>query len=257
VNRVSGGILNSCKLLSFLMLAMTVSPCAFADATVTEAQSSYQSLDTSHRQSARRQAKALRREIEDGNMYATAQRTDEALDALVARGLQKLHEKGDEYFADRFELQWSDKFRGFLTHAMVQNDMRDIGDHKPLIQWLATFYDHLESVLGVNICKSLHLSDIKTFNYCIPIVFHPCTFPMDNVTVSREAEYANHFAQGAVYYGLIPVVVYWVCDISCLAATSGIGAMLCGPLSGGAEFIMGKWFAPKLSNRLFEKVCGT
>jgi hypothetical protein len=244
-------------LIHVLVLSMAIStPYAVADSTETEAESSYQSLDLSHRQTAHRQAKAIRQEIEDGNMYATAQRTDEALDALVARGVAKLHEKGDDYFADQFEGQWLDQFKGFLTHAMAQNGMRDIGDHKPLIQWLATFYDHLESVLGVDLCRSLHLSDIKTLNYCIPIVFHPCTFPMDNVTVSREAEYANHFAKGAVYYGLIPVVVYWVCDISCIAATSGIATMLCGPLSGGAEFIMGKWFAPRLSHRLFHRVCG-
>jgi hypothetical protein len=244
------------KILNLLMLALVLSTYAFADTTETEAESSYQSLDLSHRQTAHRQARAIRREIEDGNMYATAQRTDEALDALVARGVQKLREKGDDSFAEQFEGEWSDQFRGFLAHAMAQNGGRDIGDHKPLIQWLATFYDHLESVLGVQVCKSLHLSDIKTFNYCIPIVFHPCTFPMDNVTVSREAEYANHFAKGAVYYGLIPVVVYWVCDISCIASTSGIATMICGPLSGGAEFIMGKWFAPRLSNRIFERACG-
>jgi hypothetical protein len=238
--------------------------CSFAFAetsstdTIQEAQDSYNQLDTTHQNDTRSSARSLHREFRDYGLTALAMRSDQALDVIVKKGVEQLKEAGDDLYATQLESEWSEKFRGYLSHGMAQNGGRDIGDHKPLIEWLAQFYNRIEAVIGLDACKALHLSDIKTFNYCIPIVFHPCTFPMDAVTISREAEYRNHFDQGAVYYGLVPVITYWVVDIACLAATQGAGTVwLCSPLGSAGEFIMGKWFAPKLSDFVFEKACGS
>lgn len=244
-----------CHVLAFILAVLMAMP-AFAD-TPAQAEYQYNHLDEPHQRNARGSARALRQEIEDGGLPALAMRADQALDVIVARGVERLRAEGDAAYADQAEGEWSEHFRGFLTHAMATHGGRDIGDHKPLIEWLAQFYDRIESVIGIEACKSLHLSDIKTFNFCIPVVFHPCTFPMDAVTISRKNEYRNHFDKGAVYYGLIPVICYWVVDIACLAATQGGGAVwLCSPLGSAGEFIMGKWFAPKLSDFVFDRQCG-
>src|SRR4051812_32358064 len=192
----------------------------------------WNSLSKEHQNHVRGTARAFRKEIESGNITTLALRTDQALNQLVARGLSELRTKGDEAYATRTEWDWGQNYQGYLTRALMRRGGRDIGDHAPLIQWLASFYDHLELVLGVDACRSLHLSDIKTFNFCIPVVFHPCTFPMDNVQGEREDEYRRHFAQGTVYYGLCSVVVYWIADIACMAGTYGTGiGWLCGPIS--------------------------
>jgi hypothetical protein len=191
-------------------------------------------------------------EFEASQIKGLAARSDQALDRIIAISLRELRKRGDEAWADQREEEWNSKYSGFLTQ--MTSSYYDIGDHKPLVDWLASFYDHLESVLGVTVCKSLHLSDIKTFNFCIPVVFHPCTFSMDQVPGDRIDEYRNHFAEGAVYYGLVPVVTYWVIDIACMAATSGIG--LCGLAADAGEFVMGKWISPKLSDRVYKSQCG-
>ena len=109
--------------------------------------------------------------------------------------------------------------------------------------------------LGVEVCKALHLSDIKTFNFTLPIVFRPCSFPMDAVTITRKAEYRNHFAQGKVYYGLVPVITYWAINAPCMIGTAGLATMLCGPAASIAEWFMGYSIAPWLSDKIFDGVC--
>jgi len=220
----------------------------------SDGEESYNSLPQEHQDHVRGTARAIRQEIEDGGMPRLALRTDQALDQLVARGVSELRDKGDDIYATRTEWDWKQNYQGYLTRGLMLRGGRDIGDHAPLIKWLASFYDHLESVLGVDACRALHLSDIKTFNFCIPVVFHPCTFPMDSVQGAREDEYRRHFAKGAVYYGLMPVILYWTADIACLAGTYGTGiGWLCGPISSAAEFITGKWIAPKVSDFVFER----
>ena len=199
--------------------------------------------------------RALRNELRDGDIVTLAGRTDQALDALVNRALEKLRAKNENEFADQSEDEWNSQFKGFLTRMTTSHD---IGDHAPLIKWLATFYDAVEKKLGVEICKLTHLSDIKTFNYCIPVVFHPATFPMDNVAGPRSFEYLRHCNQGAVYYGLLPVIAYWVVDIACTAATYGGGAVFfCGPVGSLAEIVMAKFFATNICEWIYTKSGGT
>ena len=199
-------------------------------------------------------AQAIREDMKEGRLVNLSRQTDRALDMVVARGVAELRKKGLEDEANLWEGQWAFHYYGYLTRMTAS---RDIGDHKPLVTWLAVFYDRLEFILGVEACKMLHLSDIKTFNFCIPIVFHPCSFPMDLITDPRKTEYRRHFAAGAVYYGLIPVVTYWLIDVPCLIGTSCIASFLCGGAATAGEYVMGKFLAPKLSDRLFDRVCGS
>lgn len=203
---------------------------------------------SAHAFDGKRHARFLKAEFDQGGLTAIALRSDQAMDAMVARGIEKLRDVGKEDLADTAESDYAAHYHGYLTHMHL---MRDIGDHAPLIKWLATFYDTLELALGVQVCKSLHLSDIKTLNFAIPVVFHPCDFPMDAVKISREAEYKNHFAKGGTYNGLIPVVSYWVIDLGCMAALAG--SPLCGVAANAAEMLMANFIGPFLSDRIFEK----
>jgi len=197
-------------------------------------------------------ARELRMELDRQDLLPLARRTDWALANIVSRATEELRRQGFREMADRYDAEYFFQFSSYLSRAV---ESRDIGDHKPLIEWLADFYNKLEAILGVSVCKSLHLSDIKTLNYCIPVVFKPCTFLMDQVTITRKDEYRNHFSGGAIYYGLVPVLTYWVIDIPCMVGTSGIAAFLCGPAANAGEYAMYKWLAPKLSDNLFDRVC--
>lgn len=199
------------------------------------------------RKSAREKAHSIGDHISSEGMHALAVHTDNAISMLVGVGVRKLMDAGDPD-ARKWELDYR-RFSGFLTKMV---DSRDIGDHKPLIQWLADFYDHLEFVLGVSLCNATHLSAIKIFNFSIPVAFKPCTFPMDSVPGEREDEYRRHFAEGAIYWGLLPEVTYWVIEGPCFAAAGGV---ICMPLAMGGEYVMGKFIAPKLSDWVFERTC--
>lgn len=209
--------------------------------------------DTAEVKSARAHASDLKKALAQGKLITVANKADLAIENLVTFGVAKLRAAGDTEGAYYHEHIFETNFKGFLTRLQTARDNgRDIGDHKPLVEWLATFYDRLEFILGVGVCKATHLSDIKTFNFCIPVVFKPCTFPMDGVTGERSDEYKRHFAEGDVYYGLLPVTVYWLAEVPCLMAG---GAIVCGIVSGGAEYLVAKFVAPKVSDRVFERAC--
>lgn len=204
----------------------------------------------------KRVAQQLRDDLSQGRLTHLAKLTDSALEAVVGRAIAELRRQGVWEYADVKETEWRGQYRGFLVaHTMMHPSQRDIGDHAPLVKWLADFYNSVEAMIGVDACKALHLSDIKTFNFCIPVVFRPCSFPMDGVLIPRKDEYQNHFAEGDVYYGLVPVVTWWAIEIGCMAGTSGIAAFLCGPAAMAGEYAMGKWLAPKLSDLVFSRSC--
>lgn len=203
----------------------------------------FENTGTSGRLFARRYAKSIH------TLNDLALHTDEALNNVIRVAVANL-KSVDENLAYEIQFEWDSKWHGDLLK-------RDIGDHAPLSQWLADTYNKIEAKLGVELCKALHLSDLKTFNYCIPIVFRPCTYPIDHVVESRRQDYQDHFAMGKVYYGLVPVVTWWAMSSACWIGTVGVGAFVCSIATAGAEWAMGHVLCPPLSNRIFDSVCGT
>jgi hypothetical protein len=200
----------------------------------------------------RQQVWAVQADVRQGGFMALASHTDTALDRVVRLALSNAAASGDALWAAQRLAEWELRYQGWITRRLFTDD---IGDHNPLSLWLANLYDHVEALLGVDLCRILHLSDIKTFNFCIPVVFRPCTFPMDAVTGSRELEWIRHFDEGAIYYGLFPVVLYWIADIACSVGTYGGGAMwLCGPIAGFAEWLTGT-FSGGFGAFIFEQAC--
>lgn len=184
---------------------------------------------------------------------------DKAIENLIHVGTNRMKMEGFGLEAISIQNQFQERYQGFL-YKMVTSPTRDIGDHKPLSQFLNIVESTFELTLGIATCKMLHLTDIKTFNFAIPVVFHPCSFPMDLVSGTRMDEYKRHFAGGShsdsKYDGLISVVTYWVVEFSCSMATLGSGwFFICSPLGSAGEWIMERFLAPKLSDFVYTKAC--
>lgn len=204
-------------------------------------------------------AMKMKHEIELGGLPTAAVYVDGQLDSMIRVAVVNLR-AGDHDAQDlamQVEWDWNNYYHGYLpaVTGLEGIGITDIGDHAPLSHWLAETYDKIEASLGVGTCKLLHISDIKTFNFAIPVVFRPCSFPMDAVTIDREHEYRNHFCKGGVYYGLIPVTLWWTISIGCWTGTSGVGSFLCAIAASSAEAFMGDVIGPRLSDDIYERVC--
>lgn len=181
-------------------------------------------------------AEAVRRDINNRGLIAIAERSDDGIALRVKKGCNLLREAGDVTSADYYEYRFESKYRGFLMKMVSQ---RKIGDFKPLSQYLADLYDRVEFTVGISVCQATHFSDLKTYNFCLPVVLHPKDY--------SESDYRDHFAGDGIYYGLIPVLSWDACEIGLLA----IGVMV--PVCGGAEWVMGTFIAPRLSDFVYSR----
>lgn len=193
-----------------------------------------------------KRADRIAREIYEDKMVVLARKTDRSLAAIIDIGTRNLRLRG--YKKEATELQ-SGYYK--LTHFVektVLKGVRDIGDFEPLSKYLAVAYEVLEYKLGYQICYTLRLTDIKSLNYAIPVVFHPCKFGL--------SEFELHFVHDIKYRGLLPVVSYWTTVITCSIATFGAGYFfVCSPLAMGVEFAMDRWVAPALAPKIYNLVC--
>jgi hypothetical protein len=206
---------------------------------------------------AKKMTRQIEEELKDGDFLPLAKRYDWALDHIIERTTRELKKRGHHDLADEATAAWNFHYRGFLTR-MVANE-RDIGDHKGLADWLTAFYLKVELLLGREVCKALHISDLHTLNHGLAVIFRPCTFSMDNVPYTRKAEYQQHFNGDFAptgFYGVLPVLVYWVIDIPCMVGTAGLAALLCGPAASVGEYLTYRFVGPKISDRIFDRVCG-
>lgn len=191
------------------------------------------------------QAAQLEQSILDGKLE---EKSEQALGNLIQTAAGELRRKGHAQEADQMESEWFNTFRYTLRTFATS---RNIGDHKPLSEWLAKKYDMLEFILGIDLCKKMHLSDLKTFNFCIPVVFKPC-----NPEWNKD-EYRNHFSKDPNYYGLLPVVSYWLGYGICVGASMGTGfVFVCGLLGDTVERLVGQFVSDGLSDRVYERACG-
>lgn len=196
--------------------------------------------------SARTKMKAKRygEMIENGRL---AEKTDQALDAMIRLAVYKLNRVGKKKEAKVLLREWEDQWSGYITRT------RGIGDHAPISAWLSEKYRMLEFTLGKDVVYTLRLSDIHTINHALPVVFK-C---VDNVD---EMEYFLHFVHDdsptGPYRGLAPVVTYWVSFFACVGFTWGTGFLFCSPISMGIEWFTKSVIAPKLNEPLWKKACG-
>lgn len=192
----------------------------------------------------------LEQDILNGRL---AENVEKSLDALIHVAATEIRKKGHSFEADSLESEWFSTYK--YSFRSFTNGMRDIGDHAPLSVWLAQKYDQIEFILGVQVCKNTHLSDLKTFNFTIPIVFKPCVFPMDNVSGDRMSEYRKHFSEGNTYYGLVPVTSYWITYAAITGATFGTGYVYIASLGATVAEKLIAMVAPKISDKVYERAC--
>lgn len=181
-------------------------------------------------------------------------KTDAALDSIMRVALVNMRARGEIFWADADEIEymWATRWKGEL----LKENSRDIG-HIYLIKWLEDAYQKIEGALGVEVCKALHLSDIKTVNCFLGIVGKLCTYDMTGVLESRKQDVRDHLAKGAVYYGIGPVVTWWTISIGCWAGTAGVGSFICAIAASGAEWLIGNVLMPPISDRIYDAVCGS
>lgn len=196
---------------------------------------------------AKKQAYKMRDELQDGRLDRLARFTDRTAQYFVERAADVLEKNGEAdaayFYRSMYRFEYRDHFERMLA--------RDIGDHAGFFQFIDDLYLKVVSVIGVAAAKALHLSDAYTLNHS-NVTFKPCSFPMDNVPGTPKDEYRRHFAEGATYYGTLPVVSYWLINIPLMA--TGVG-MLAGPIASAAEYAIAKTVAPKLSDFVYEKAC--
>jgi len=191
------------------------------------------------------QKKIVSSENDFKTLVKTAEKTNLALRAIIKIGTINLRKKG--YYAEAYELETEWKQWDGKLPAMIFD--KNIGDFKPLSDWLALAYEILELKLGKDVCETLRLTDIKTINYCVVVVFKPCVYGYSN--------FYDHFVTDHVYKGLAPVVSYWATVITCDIVSYGTGYFfICSPIGMLVERAMLNRISPWLAPKIYDRVCG-
>ena len=186
----------------------------------------------------------IRRDLR--TLDGVARRTDAAIANMVRAAALTLGENGHEDAAWQIETEYQDSFENFLEF-MVSRNTKDLGDHAPLSEWLDEWYQRLEDLLGPEVMRLTHLDDIWVVNFAVPVVFDPRREKGIWDDPEPQEEYSEHFIP------LAGVVAYWGAWISCTVATLSTGAVtyICAPIASGVEYIMVRYVAPPLSDRVY------
>lgn len=181
-------------------------------------------------------ADQVHQSFDDGT---TAQKTSDALDGMVATAEIRLREAGYDDDADEMVAQYAG-YHGFMLRPKA---LTAVGDHDP-IAWMHNLAMKLNELLGPQIMKLSHLSDIDLLAYCIPVV-HWCEDQVD------AKEYSLHFCLE------MGIIAYWTADLACTFASYGTAyALICSPIGDLAEEIVSRIVAPKFSDKFWAKACG-
>lgn len=181
-------------------------------------------------------------------------RTDISMNAAIQLAATHLKKANRYDVADELLLTWEAVYeKSMFKHA------RGIGDHPPIFQWLSDRYRTIEFILGRDFCINSHIASIHTINHAVPVVFRPCSFPMNDVAGDRKDEYRRHLAKDDQYgyHGLGMEISYWAFYLGCSTVTAGTGFVLvCGIGAGITEKILGTFVLPKMSDRIYTRACG-
>jgi hypothetical protein len=199
-------------------------------------------------------------EVQSNLLAGLAHQTDYIIDGAVHRALNKFRAVSpeNELTVEEFEYQW-DGFKGFVTRDFEDVEGRHQGDHQAALQFLVNIYLKSCQLIGKPATIALHISDLASLSWGIPVTFHPKTFSINPSGEPRIQDYRDHFnldsgADGL--YGVAPIVLYWSVDLAITASTTGFAALLAGPIASACEFVFGKTLGPKLSDWIYTKAGG-
>jgi hypothetical protein len=199
---------------------------------------------------------AIRADFNAGNVAQPAQ---QALNVLVEHGIELLVAHGDGQLADQLDREWNSSFQNYLPlHAITDSSgaehFMDIGDHDALSPWLANFIQILNAKTKGILGGLQIVADINTMNYALAVVLHPKdTKWKSGVSQADEWEYRKHFIPMA------NIVTYWVTLETCnYVAKTKMPSIkkLCPKAATKLEFYMGRYWAPKISDFVYEKANG-
>lgn len=206
---------------------------------------------TSDQSAASKSTERIKPYLQPGKRLDLAKQTDVALDGVFRIAVMNLKRHGYKQEAKEMQKEWA-KHSGEV-YRVVSASSRKITDFDPLSKYLAVAYMILEEKLGYDICRALRLSDIQTFNYTIPVVFHPCQY--------GEEEFTFHFVDDdpstpQPYRGFAPCLSYWLTVITCEVVTYGAGTFfVCGPIGMLVELGVKQVVAPFLASKIYDWSC--
>ena len=191
-------------------------------------------------ETAQRKANTIQKEVTTLKDWATQSNT--ALRGIIKIAVKNLRYRRQYRLARQIEQDWK-KQDGIIIE--IASGLRNIGDYEPLSEWLDQTYEKLEETLGFEVCQVLRLTDIKTFNFGLRVVFRPCAYGYD--------EFYKHFVTDDFYKGVAPVASYWAVVLGCSIGTYSIGYFfICSPVGVVVEAAVknkvAPWSAPKIYN---------
>jgi hypothetical protein len=187
-------------------------------------------------------------EISDNRIQRTAQTT---VNTVVDEALYALRSEGFHSEADQYERRWNADFADFF----LRRPLFDLGDHGPLLLWLARFHQVLEATLGSKKAHEGILGDVYDLNYAIPVVFAPNGEWRTRSTRRDTKEYRAHFVP------FTNIVTYWATLLTCEQVMRSKGAAkqgrkLCPFVAGKLRMVSDRFLAPKLSDFVFARANG-
>jgi hypothetical protein len=163
--------------------------------------------------------------------------------ALVRFSIGALKDQGHHSLATRYQQDWS-----FYVSAIDAGpfNLFDLGDHRPIYQWLGTFYDELELALGKSFCEFHHIDDIKAFNYGYIVTFHPNGDPLTNETWDL-VEYKKHFVPFAT------ASFYWISYAACAVAAPFPASLGCPTALAAPRYVVKQWVSPSIATEVYSE----
>jgi hypothetical protein len=182
---------------------------------------------------------------------AAAEYSDIALENLLSTADIVLRNTGHDRLADEIAMDFVMHYRnGFARLALGE---KELGDHPPMSQWLDDIHQKIEDAIGKFFCEFFHIHDLYILNHGFRVVFAPSQYKLD--------DYKDHFSGHLIWgwfwehHGVAGVVVYWVVNGICGAATSGMGIAVfaCSPIATLAENVTDKRLAPPVAERIWKR----
>lgn len=168
-----------------------------------------------------------------------------SIDAILKTAILNLKRQGHHQYANQIESEWSQSYSQYFFGGI---SLMDLGDHDPLLPWLANVMGNVEKRGGRGIMQRTRIYDLKVINYALPVVFSP-TGSKRTGKAWGQVEYGKHFVP------LMGVTTYWTTRIACkvMAKNQPIVSRFCSQIAGVAEKVVVKRVAPKMSNSVYIK----
>ncbi|MBC7690714.1 MAG: hypothetical protein H7222_03020 [Methylotenera sp.] len=186
--------------------------------------------------------------ISELRAVAPAEETQIAVNELVGQALSDLRAEGFETLSGNLARQWDEKF----SRHFLQTQFTNIGDHQPLVQFLADLYLTMHKKMGDKVNKLAYVEDINLLNWTIPVALQP-KGDRRNTDKWDITEYRLHFVPFS------QIITYYASLAACKYALKSSPKMgqLCPTLSKTARNVMGQYIAPRLSDSIYRKFNGS